>query len=224
MRKDELNQPGLDRQAAEQLLDSIFEECEVRPNNVPMEALSAYTEYRSERFRLQKIIAVGMMVLFLLLPVLFIRPGVTVSEQSADAGGRTRYKVEVHSLLPVYRVTAVEQSRPAAVTRSDNRTYLVDPDRNGIMKIAVTLINRQTEIKTIEVTGVPDDNTAVLEDEEVPLAAHPSKKGPDPALILVLSAAAALIAAFFFRNRETYRLLRIRREGYKAEDRSLRDR
>ena len=61
--------PKLDALAATKLLENVFEECNVEPNTVPMEALSAYSGYRKERFFLQRLILVIAIVLFMLLPL-----------------------------------------------------------------------------------------------------------------------------------------------------------
>ena len=80
----------LDALAATKLLENVFEECDVEPNTVPMEALSAYSGYRKERFFLQRLILVIAIVLFLMLPFLFISPDYKVSE----ADGKTIYQLD----------------------------------------------------------------------------------------------------------------------------------
>ena len=61
--------PKMDAASATRILENVFDECEMKPNSVPIEALSAYSSYRKERFALQKTIIVIAMILFLLLPV-----------------------------------------------------------------------------------------------------------------------------------------------------------
>ena len=88
------------------LLEYVFETCDARPNTIPVEALSAYAVYRKERFTLQRGILTGAMVLFLLLPLLFVLPRYDVS--GAEAGERRLpvYTVNVRSLIPAGKVKA----------------------------------------------------------------------------------------------------------------------
>ena len=86
IRKPGRQTPKLDTQTAEKMLEEIFAECGVKPNSVPMEALSAYTVYRKERFYLQRGILIGILVLFFLLPFLFIDSRFTVD--FAESGVR----------------------------------------------------------------------------------------------------------------------------------------
>ena len=224
MSNNEEKQPALDPKAAQQMLDSIFSECEVRPNNVPMEALSAYAEYRSSRFRIQRVILAILIVLFLLLPLLFIPPRFSVTEQETGGTEGPVYAVQVDTRIPVRSVTAWQESGVLAVEKTGSRSYTVEPVRNGDMAVAVTLLNRQSAEIHVEVEDPGlTANVALLDDEAVPLAGLPQKKGPDAHAVLILCAAAILAAAFYYyRNRERYRLLRIRREGYRAEEQSMR--
>ena len=48
--------PKLDALSATRLLENVFDECDVEPNTVPMEALSAYSEVRKERVLLKRLV------------------------------------------------------------------------------------------------------------------------------------------------------------------------
>ena len=61
------HQPELRLEDARRILRNVFEENNVEPNSVPLEVLTAYSNYRKERFSLQRIIIVIIMVLFLSL-------------------------------------------------------------------------------------------------------------------------------------------------------------
>ncbi len=190
-------EPVLDMQDAQRMLEHIFEQCAVEPNSVPMEALSAYTVYRKERFRLQRRILGALLVLFLLLPSLFIRPVYTVDAQ--DAGDRKLpvYTVKVSSLLPVHSVRAQQKNRTLPVYELDRRTYTVEPTRNGDLRISVSLINRQEEVRTLEVSGVDRTGPALqkssVEGGQVFLYVEDDGIGVDYSGIYALSASGEYI-------------------------------
>ena len=152
----------LDALAATKLLENVFEECDVEPNTVPMEALSAYSGYRKERFFLQRLILVIAIVLFLMLPFLFISPDYKVSE--ADTGERNLpvYSVSVNNVLPVGYVTARLDGDPIPVYEADSHTFTVEPTRNGSLELEVSLFNAQKTKKTVTVKGIDENAPLVL--------------------------------------------------------------
>ncbi|MDY5607379.1 MAG: hypothetical protein SPF55_05870, partial [Lentihominibacter sp.] len=62
------NKEELNSDVADQMLQNIFNICEVEPNTVPLDNLKSYSNYRKDRFFLQKVILVIVMLLFLALP------------------------------------------------------------------------------------------------------------------------------------------------------------
>ena len=151
--------PALDEQFAKQMLENIFEACDMEPNTIPLEVLSSYSNYRRERFALQKLILIVMMVLFLLLPVLFIAPKVTIQETSTGTSTDPIYELNVSSVFPpVSRVTATIDGRNVPVYETGTRQYSIEPTVNGSMTITVVLSNRQYVTEQVEVTGI--DRTA----------------------------------------------------------------
>ena len=138
---DEKNKdPKLDALAATRLLENVFDECDVEPNTVPMEALSAYSGYRKERFFLQRLILAVAIILFLLLPFLF---------------------VDIDSVLPVGYVTASLDGKAIPVYEADSHTYMVEPTRNGTLEIEVSLFNAQKVKKTIKISGIDEDAPSI---------------------------------------------------------------
>lgn len=153
------NIPALDEQFAKQMLENIFEACDMEPNTIPLEVLSSYSNYRRERFALQKLILIIMMVLFFLLPVLFIAPKVSIQETTTDTSTDPIYEVNVSSVFPpVSRVTATIDGRNVPVYETGTRQYSIKPTVNGSMTITVVLSNRQYVSEQVEVTGI--DRTA----------------------------------------------------------------
>lgn len=151
---------------ANDILEKVFKECGRRPNSVPMEALSSYTIYRKERFGLQRGFLITMLVLFFLLPFLFVDSKYTVHVEAAGERRLPVYVIDVSSPLPVFRVTANVKGQNLPVYEAGAKTYTVEPTRNGQMQIDVALMNRQNTTSTVEVTDV-DNRGPVLVSSEV---------------------------------------------------------
>ena len=165
--KDQKNEmPALEMNQAADILNSVFKECGRKPNSVPMEALSSYTIYRKERFELQRGILVSLLVLFFLLPFLFIDSRFTVRVEAAGERKLPVYVIEVQSRLPVHRVTANVDGQNLPVYEAGSRTFTVEPTRNGTMTVEVSLLNRQNSSMALEVRDV-DHTSPVLVSSEV---------------------------------------------------------
>ena len=172
IRKPGRQTPKLDTQTAEKMLEEIFAECGVKPNSVPMEALSAYTVYRKERFYLQRGILIGILVLFFLLPFLFIDSRFTVDSAEFGVRGLPVYTLHVTSLLPPGSIRAQLKNRRLPVYEADGRTFTIEPTRNGSMKLSVELINRQLTETEVDVTGVDENGPRFLYNEIVGREVH----------------------------------------------------
>ena len=178
------NEEALDQGVANEILEKVFKECGRKPNSVPMEALSSYMIYRKERFGLQRGVLATLLVLFFLLPFLFIDSRYTVRVEAAGERRLPVYVIEVSSPLPVFCVTADVRGQRLPVYEADAKTYMVEPTRNGEMRIDVALLNRQNTTCTVEVEGV-DNKAPVLVSSgvvggEVRLYAQDEGIGMDP--------------------------------------------
>ncbi len=154
MKTTEQKRPTITPQQAAAVLEHIFEQCGVEPNTVPMEALSAYTVYRSERFHLQKGILAAVLVMFFLLPFLFVRARFTADMQEDGLRKLPVYTVRVENVLPVHSVKARQKNRMLPVYEADAKTFTIEPTRNGTLRISVELFNRQETTMTTDVQGV----------------------------------------------------------------------
>lgn len=154
-------EPELDIEVASQMLENIFAACEVEPNTIPLSVLASYSSYRRERFLLQKIVLAVIILLFCMVPLLFISPKFTIQDTTSQTG-ITTYEVKVNSFLPVEHVIATVGGRNIPVYETDDKTYSVQPSLNGEMSIRVTLKNRQTRLETIRVTSVDTEPPTVV--------------------------------------------------------------
>ena len=167
MKKDKKQQTTLGPGEAADILENVFRECDRRPNSVPMEALSSYTIYRKERFGLQRGFLMTLLVLFFLLPFLFIDSRYSVHVEAAGERRLPVYVIEVSSPLPVFRVTAKVRGQRLPVYEAGAKTYTVEPTRNGSMQIDVALLNRQNTTSTVEVTEVDNRGPKLVSSQVV---------------------------------------------------------
>ena len=159
------NIPELSIEDMSQILDRVFEACQMEPVRVPLESVVSYTKYRMERFSIQKTVALIAFVLFLLVPALFIAPRFSIAGADSPNGAET-VQIRLDNLAPVRSITAVIDDVSMPVHDEGNHIYTVQPAKNGTMHITVTLFNGQQNTQEYNVMGA--DNTApVLTDYSV---------------------------------------------------------
>ena len=155
-------QPTLDDSTAERMLENVFYACNKKPNTVPLSVLMSYSNYRKERFILQKVIFVIIFIFFCLLPLLFIPASFTVEAASTGTDHDPVYEVHVTApIIPVERVTATIGGRYVPVYETDTHVYQIAPEANGEMIITVVLKNKQTNTFTLTISDV-DTKAPVL--------------------------------------------------------------
>ena len=151
------NVPPLSKEVADQMLSNVFEACDFEPNRVPLEVLQSYSHYRRERHLLQKGIILIVVVLFLLLPLLFITANVEVGWVPGTPPGSPIVQIAARSLVPVESVTASMGEYTLEVYQVDEGLYQIRPNRNGTLLVTVTLTNKQFTEHTIQVDSVDVD-------------------------------------------------------------------
>lgn len=146
--------PELNLDDAGKILANVFEANEVEPNSIPLEVLTSYSNYRKERFSLQRMIIVIILVLFFMLPFLFI-PSEFVIRPDGDVNTTNpTYTLEVTSPMLVKRVNASIDGRNIPVYEVDSHIYSIEPMVNGRMTVTVTLMNNQQKTTYVEVAHV----------------------------------------------------------------------
>lgn len=158
--------PQLDNETANKILENTFEANQQNPNTVPLDVLTAYSNYRRERFTLQRTVLIVMMTFFMLLPFLFIPPSFTLTSQTDGYLPNPIYGMEVDSFMLVERITASINGHNVPVYEVDSHMYSIEPTANGEMEVTVTLINRQALTKSITVDNV-DSNTPMVMDSRM---------------------------------------------------------
>ena len=138
------NLPQLSRDDAAAILSNVFTACDAEPNSTSFEKLASYSEYRAERYSLQKRILLVVFAVFCLLPFFFISPVFTIEKLSSSDADRLTYEIKLaDSIIPVSTVTANVDGRSIPVYETGNRTYSVSPTFNGQLSIFVQLYNKQ---------------------------------------------------------------------------------
>ena len=153
-KRNDKSVPPLSKEAADQMLSNVFEACDFEPNHVPLEVLQSYSHYRRERHILQKCIIVLVVLLFLMLPVLFITANVEVSWVEGAPPGSPIVQISAKSIIPVESVTASIGDYSLEVYQVSDGVYQVRPNANGTLTVTVTLANKQFTEHKLEVTGV----------------------------------------------------------------------
>lgn len=146
--------PDLNEETASAIMANVFEACGKTPSTVPLSVLSSYTQYRRDRYALQKWILIFVLTVFLLLPLCFVAPKFQVEQIGRYETGVPTYEVRVSNWLPVRLVSARLNDRPVAVYESQAKIFTVEPRDNGKLTITVTLANRQYDIWSTTVEGV----------------------------------------------------------------------
>lgn len=161
-KKEELLSPD----SAGHMLQNIFEACDVEPNTVPLEDLEAYSNYRRDKFTIQKVAIAVIIVIFLLVPALFVAPVLSLNPVQNDSNGIS-YNLSVNSLIPISNVSAELNGNKVPVYQTDEGIYSIEPDANGELLIKVSLLNKQYDSISTQVTTVDADyDTPVLDSYE----------------------------------------------------------
>ncbi|MBQ0005014.1 MAG: hypothetical protein KBS68_04035 [Clostridiales bacterium] len=155
------NEILLSPEVSDQMLQNILDACDMEPNMVPLDELESYNNYRSDRLRIYKAMMIAIIVMFLMVPLLFVPPEIKAVTQTGS--DKPSYGVETSSLLPVKTVTATIDGRNIPVYENQAGIYSIVPDKKGTLVITVTAINGQYVNKKISVTDV--DNAAPTVDE-----------------------------------------------------------
>ena len=156
--------PKMHLDIAGQLLEYLFFEAGIEPNNLPLDALEEYHHYRMNQLFIQRI-ALGVAVIFLLhTPLWFVTPDFSVVDTTDH--GIVTYEVNTSRWVNVKSVTAQMSNQLVPVTQSDKHSYIVKPTANGELFIQVTYFNNMVSDQAFQVTGV-DRQAPVVEDSHL---------------------------------------------------------
>lgn len=154
--------PELNLDQAGKILANVFEANDVEPNSIPLEVLTSYSNYRKERFSLQRMVILIILVLFFMLPFLFIPSDFVIHPSNTANTANPTFTLEVTSPMLVKRVNASIGGRSIPVYEMDSHIFSIEPMVNGRMTVTVTLMNNQTATQYIEVNNVDLEAPVIL--------------------------------------------------------------
>lgn len=154
--------PELGLDVAEQMLHHIFEACDFNPSTVPLEVLTSYSNYRRERYSMQRSVIVLFLVLFMLLPILFIASRITLNIRDIEALRNPVYDISVSTMIPVSQIQAEIDGRTVPIQETGSHQYVIQPNANGEMTITVTLLNQQVTTMAVNVNEVDNTRPALV--------------------------------------------------------------
>lgn len=150
----------------EEMLANILQRVGQEPNSVPLPVLVSYSNYRRERFSIQRLVIVIVFIIFLLLPFFFIRPNLNITDITPKGSGEKVFRIDVESIIPISTVTATSDNYKYQVTEEGNHVYKVVPLVNGEMDVTVTAFNYQYKIRRVMVTGIDTDAPYMVKHEK----------------------------------------------------------
>jgi hypothetical protein len=150
------NEPTLEISEAEAILRLVFLDCGETPDMRPMEELTDYSLYRKESFRLQRVVLMTALIMFMLVPAFFVQPTFQTSYSPKGERGLPVYTIKVESFLPVKRVVAVLDNYRLPVYEVTGHEYTIEPTKNGTVDVTVELfsgqiINGQLDVRNADV-------------------------------------------------------------------------
>lgn len=150
---------------AEQILSNVFTACKREPNSVPLEALTSYSNYRKERYALQRSLILLMLALFMLLPLLFLSASVTVMQVSPGSEENPVYAISVDTRIPIRQVEAHLEGQTVPLYEVSPGSYTAIPRSNGEMQIEATLLNKQETRVSVQIDHVDTAAPTLLSTE-----------------------------------------------------------
>lgn len=150
---------------AEQILSNVLDACKREQSSVPLEALISYSNYRKERYSIQRSLILLMLALFLLLPFLFMTAGVRIAQINPGSGENPVYAITVDALFPIRQIEARLNGQAVPLYELTPGSYTASPRANGDMQISATLVNRQETTASIAVEQVDTAPPVLLSTE-----------------------------------------------------------
>ena len=150
----------LDSQVAAQTLSDILDRCDLERNTIPLDTLLSYSNYRKEKYAVQRRTVLGMMLLFAILPFCFF--SLTMSVSKKESQYLTLYELKVQNYFPIQKMSATISGNEMSIFETSDKNYVIKATQNGTMIVTVQLWNQQYRQTTVKVTEC-DDKAPVLD-------------------------------------------------------------
>lgn len=160
---DNTDIPALDSKTANQLLNNVFNACDMEPSTIPVEVLKDWGNYKKTTFGFGRTLAYLCTLLLILMPLLFIKPTIIAERTKVDSAQSAVYNIRVKTLLPIREVTADLDGHPVALTKKDTHTYTAEVTSNGTLTIHAEGMNAQTSLRSYKVSSLDTEKPKLLD-------------------------------------------------------------
>lgn len=160
---DNTDIPALDSKTANQLLNNVFNACDMEPSTIPVEVLEDWGNYKKTTFGFGRTLAYLCTLLLILMPLLFIKPTIIAERTKVDSAQSAVYNIRVKTLLPIREVTADLDGHPVALTKKDTHTYTAEVTSNGTLTIHAEGMNAQTSLRSYKVSSLDTEKPKLLD-------------------------------------------------------------
>lgn len=148
------NVPLLSEELAEQLLQNVLEAEALPPSSIPLSVLISYSNYRKERFAFQRWILLLILILFCLLPLLFVYPKFQISLESDADAYPPIYGFALETSFPLKSVAASLNGEEIPISQEEAQHFTLEPTDNGTLLVTAQLKNYQYHQETLEIDTV----------------------------------------------------------------------
>ncbi len=160
---DNTDIPALDPKTANQLLNNVFNACDMEPSTIPVEVLEDWGNYKKTTFGFGRTLAYLCTLLLILTPLLLIKPTIIAERTKVDSAQSAVYNIRVKTLLPIREVTADLDGHPVALTKKDTHTYTAEVTSNGTLTIHAEGMNAQTSLRSYKVSSLDTEKPKLLD-------------------------------------------------------------
>ena len=143
---DNTDIPALDSKTANQLLNNVFNACDMEPSTIPVEVLEDWGNYKKTTFGFGRTLAYLCTLLLILMPLLFIKPTIIAERTKVDSAQSAVYNIRVKTLLPIREVTADLDGHPI-----------------GTLTIHAEGMNAQTSLRSYKVSSLDTEKPKLLD-------------------------------------------------------------
>lgn len=154
--------PALDTKTANQLLNNVFNACDMEPSAIPVDVLEDWGNYKKTSFGFASRIGYFCILFLVLMPLLFIKPTIVAECTRVDSATAAIYSIRIKTLLPIHEVTADLDGHPIAMTRKDRETYTCEVTTNGTLTIHAKGLNAQSSSRSFKVSSLDTEKPILL--------------------------------------------------------------
>ena len=165
---DEIKIPELSTDTATHILDNVFAANDQPSSSIPIEALEEWDNFRKRSFRLPVIVCLVFLILIILVPLMFLRPSVTLTRMNVSEtamSSTAKYEADISTFLPVSEFRASLNGDALEASRLGRYRYSVEFNANGTLEIYVRIANGQYTVYKKEVNFIDSEKPVLVSSE-----------------------------------------------------------